>query len=302
MPLPWCLERADRAVKQRQFHRLAGLSRTERERLILEGLAAVGANVVAIATELEVCNEARAFRAARLLHNVGREEAGKFLVLIDGWRSADSDQAVMSRQFRRAGDHLCKLIYSQIADYSIGSQSELLSAVETHRQSLHLDGPNDVDWIYRNELLMEREGALYVDLVENEEDLSWWTPNDIELPYAVPRPMRLVQEILSTGLVSHDGATALRSAWAGFDAHSDSQSSEWTERTAEALRRLPERNVVDGRWRAGAWFVADRWPMPMVEIEIEQVSVGVEALAAERERRLDEELRREYGVGDDEDG
>lgn len=282
------------SVKARQFHRLAGLPKRQCQQLVLEGLHSLGENIATIAKELEVCNEARSSRAARLLHNVGKEEAGKFLLLIDAWRSPSSDQARIARQFRRAGDHLSKLIYAQVADYSIGSQGELLGAVDRHRQALHLDGPNDYDWIFRNALLMERETALYVDLVETEGGLSWWAPCDIALPMSVPDSVRLVQELLTTGLVSLEGLDALSSAWTEFDAHTDSHCSEWRARTEEALLQFPD-NVVDGHWRPSARFVADRWPMPMVEVEIERVIVEVEALIEERKRRHDKEMRRQYG-------
>lgn len=159
-------------MKTRQFRQLAGLSFNARLPLLVEGLEVIGANIAAIAAELEELGARPATnRAARLLSNVGQEEAGKFLVLIDSCRSPSSDASTIACQFDRARNHLAKLIYAQIADYSIASQEELLGAVERHRQALHLDGPNDFDWIFQNELIAEREGALYVDLVESEGEL-----------------------------------------------------------------------------------------------------------------------------------
>src|SRR6266550_9060606 len=155
-------------MKTRQFRQLAGMSFKQRLPLLVRGLDAVAANVRRLAGERETCAEAGAHQAAELLRNVAREEAGKFLVLIDTCRAPVGDDATISRQFDRAGNHLAKLIYAQIADYSIASQPELLRAIDLHRQALYLDGPNDFDWIFPNELLAEREGALYVDLVESE--------------------------------------------------------------------------------------------------------------------------------------
>ena len=98
-------------------------------------------------------------------------------MLIDAFRSPAAGPAELSRQFARAGQHLPKLIYAQIADYLIASQTELLAAVERHRPQLHLDGPNDFDWIFANELISERERMLYVDLIEDEDGLDWLAPN-----------------------------------------------------------------------------------------------------------------------------
>lgn len=286
-------------MKTRQFKRLATTSKGQQEQLVVNGLQFIGANVVDLARELEACSGARAYRASRLLYNIGREEAGKFLVLIDAYRSPSSDQAALSRQFGRAGDHLAKLIYAQIADYSIASQAELLGAVNSHRQELYLDGPNDYDFIYRNDLLSERENALYVDLVDNEGDLNWWPPFAPDLGEHVPRSMRIVQAILRAGLVSMDGLVALRSAWTGFDPHSDSNCWDWTERTTEALRQFPDLNIDGEGLGPEASFLADRWPMPMVELDLSQSRATVEELVAERTARFEAEMRSEQGYGDD---
>lgn len=282
-------------MKTRQFKKLAGAPRSQQVDLVLEGLTAIGANVSALSDELEKCNKARAFRSARLVCNAGREEAGKFLILIDAWRAPGAEQRAMSKQFARAGDHLSKLIYARIAEYAIASQAELLRAVESHRKSRYLDGPNDYDWIFRNDLLSERENALYVDLVDAEGKLEWWMTSDDEMSTPVPSSMRLVGELLASQLVSPAGLRALQEAWRGFDAHEDSHCQDWQDRTARALSTFPDTNVQGGRLNAGASFIARRWPMPMVELRVEQDIVSVEALVAEREAAHMAWVRREFG-------
>lgn len=279
----------------RQFKRLAGLSKADRTRLAVEGLLNIGANVASLAKELEKCTSAGAFRAARLTYNVGREEAGKFLILIDAWRAPGAKQRVISRQFERAGIHLAKMIYAQIADYSISSQAELQRAVRSHRQGLYLDGPNDYDFIFRNDLLWERESAMYVDLVDSEGELEWWTPSDYAMAISVPYPMRLVTYLLGTELVSEYGLAVLSESWKGFDPHRDSRASEWTERTVKALSAFPDKNIKNGRLTKSASFIARQWPMPMVELEVEEEVVSLEKLQADRERAHDRWRRAEVG-------
>lgn len=116
-------------MKARQFRQLAGVSKSRRARLVLEGLRLIASNVSSLAQELEKCNEARATRASRLAYNAGREEAGKFLILLDVWRVPDASDAHVARQFVRAKRHLEKLIYAQMTEYSLASQSELLRAI-----------------------------------------------------------------------------------------------------------------------------------------------------------------------------
>ncbi len=282
-------------MRTRQFQQLAGLPKTLRSELVVEGLLAIEANIAAISGEMDACNKTDSFRAARMLYNIAREEAGKFLVLIDVYRSPDSHQALRSRQFRRAGDHLSKLVYAQIADYSIASQNELLSAVSSHRQQLYLDGPNDYDFIYKNQLLMERENAFYVDLVDFEGELKWWLPYDLEFHHLAPTSVRLVHALVASGFASTAGLEALSVAWAGFDPHENTHCAAWHARTAEALSRLPEREHDDEQCHVASWLVKDRWPMPMVEFDVEEVNVETETLITEREARYEAEMRRDWG-------
>ena len=282
-------------MKTRQFQQLAGVPRADRADLVLEGLRAIAENVGALASELKKCNEARALRAAELVYNAGREEAGKFLILIDVWRSPGAGQRVISRQFWRAGDHLSKLIYAQMADYSIASQAELLNAINRHRQGLYLDGPTDYDWIFRNDLLTERERALYVDLVDSEGSLEWWPPSDNEIELSIPFSMRLVTELMSTGLVAADGLRVLKDAWTGFDPHHDSHCQDWHERTLAALMAFPHKNFQDGKLTSSGSFVVTRWPMPMVELVIEMEKLTIQELQAQRETLHDAWLEEEFG-------
>lgn len=86
--------------------------------------------------------------------------------------------------------------------------------------------------------MMEREGALYVDLVNSEGELSWWAPYDIELPPVHPPFHEARAGAPHDRACQPDGLAALRSAWAGFDAHVDSHCSEWTARTEDALQQF----------------------------------------------------------------
>jgi len=283
-------------MRTRQFKQLAGKGFTQRLPLLIEGLAAIATNVRRIAAELDVCVDAQAYRAAELLRNIGREKAGKFLILIDSCRSPGSPQATISRQLDRAGNHLAKLIYAQVADYSIASQPELLRAIDGHRQKLYLDGPNDYDWIFPNELITERENALYVDLVESEGVLGWSSPRNDERPVTAPKSLRLVEAIMNTGIVSQPGLTLLQEAWRGFDPTADTHHNEWARRSRAALEAFAAQHEVCDDWGNAAGWVAYEWPMPMVALDIAEVTVTAEELSKRREALHKASMVREYGL------
>lgn len=273
----------------RQFSQLASMSRTKRDPMLAEGLVAIGENVISLASDIEKCREGDACRAASITRNVVREEAGKFLILMDIFRTPSTKQALVSVQLKRATNHLAKLIYEQIADYSIGDQAELLRAIEIHRKSLHLDGPNDVDWIFRNRLIDERERALYVDLVDSEGELLWWTPDPVSIR-SPSRAATLVSGILECGLVSEAGFRALQTAWEGFDPTANTHCGEWSARTARALALVEPSEGRDEQGQHMASFVANRWPMPMAELQVEELKIDPADLIAARESWWNEQF------------
>ncbi|MDQ2959803.1 MAG: AbiV family abortive infection protein [Candidatus Dormibacteraeota bacterium] len=270
-------------MKARQFRQLANKTFAQRLPLLIEGLEALTVNLDRLAADFDLSVHAKAYRAAEMVRNVAREEGGKFLILIDSCRAPDSSPQQLSRQFARAGNHLAKLIYDQIADYSIASQDELLRAVEKHRQQLHLDGPDDYNWILPNELIAERESILYVDLVESEGALGWSYPLEAQEPLGLPKSIRLVDSLRKTGMISPPGLTALQDAWGGFDSAADTHYAEWARRTTEALSATASGHSVDEEWSAAARSVVDIWPMPMVAIDIEMVEVNAAELTERRE-------------------
>jgi AbiV family abortive infection protein len=274
-------------MKARQFNQLASMSKKKRDPILVEGLTAIADNVISLANDIERCRPGEAFRSAEITRNVMREEAGKFLILMDIYRAPRKEQVLVSSQLKRATNHLAKLIYDQMADYSIADRDELVRAIDDHRRDLHLDGPNDVDWIFRNSLIDERERGLYVDLVEAEGDLLWWTPTTPTIIVGHPRLATLVAGIYECGLVSEKGFAALQDAWDGFDPTANSHCSDWAARTEAAIAAVEPASGFDEHTRGRAAFVIDRWPMPMVELPVDELKIDPADLAAARDAWLD---------------
>jgi AbiV family abortive infection protein len=257
------------------------MAKAKRTEWLIEGLNAIGANVVALAEDLERCREARAFRAGTLARNALREEAGKFLILMDIYRLPRNDQGLVEQQLKRATNHMAKLIYDQMTDYCIGDRRELVEAVDRHRASHYLDGPNDVDWIFRNALIDDRERALYVDLVDSEGELMWWTPPEDPYLSTLPDSAQVVYGIMECRLVTPAGFDALEAAWKGFDGTADSHCSDWGRRTIAALTAIAPDSPGDD-WQGWIRFLAQNWVMPMVELEVEELRVTTAELEQDR--------------------
>ncbi len=74
--------------------------------------------------------------------------------------------------------------------YNLASPSDLTEIqryVDRERQTLYLEGLNDVDWVFRNDILRKRGESIYVDYVpyvDRVRDEHHWHSTD-------PRLMRL---------------------------------------------------------------------------------------------------------------
>jgi hypothetical protein len=275
-------------MKPRQFAQLAGVSQKRRDTMLLEGLHLIADNVERLGLEVGRCDSAGACRAAELTYNAGREEAGKFLVLADLFRAPRLARKDLKPQLIRAKDHLAKLLYAQMADYRIADEDELFRMVAIHRQELYLDGPTGADFIFRNDLLTQREDAMYVDLIESEGELAWSGPTDRRL-HGVADCMRLAVAIRDCGLVTPDGIAALRQAWDGFHPnprpdpdHLQTHATKWQDRTRQALASLQE--ATSPSVSPSATFVIERWPMPMVEVPLEMERRKPEDMTARRQQ------------------
>ena len=257
-------------VKPRQFKQLLSFPPKERDALICEGLGLLGSRLRLLASEID---QQPVGVALELLAGIAGEEAGKALILIDIYRSPRASQAVVSRQLGRASQHLPKLLYRQMVDYRIGDRTELVGALHRHRLDRYLDGPNDVDWVFRNDLVAGRENDMYVDLVQTEDGLEWWPPLPTTIRRAVPDAVRLVLALQDAGMFAAGALKRLERSWVDFDPAVESHFGDWSDRTANALRGGPSASLA---------IACELWPMPMTELELEPIAVTDEEIEKAR--------------------
>lgn len=120
--------------------------------IIAEGLALVVEHVGELRRSVSTLQGVGQLRAAAILDVVAGEEAVKALILLDLVRVGWADQVVASRQIRSFSSHLARGIYAEVSMMNPGSFRDVREMVARHRPSQYLDGPNDVDWVYRTRL------------------------------------------------------------------------------------------------------------------------------------------------------
>jgi AbiV family abortive infection protein len=156
-------------MRPRMVFVLASLPRPKFFDALSEGMQLVADHAAALEAAGAALSRQGAQRGALAVRAVAHEEAGKYLVLLDAARHATAGEDTLRKQLQRCSDHLAKGIYARSAQGSPASYGELVAHIDHLRVSHYLDGPNEADWIFRNQIVSEREEALYVDYVQVDE-------------------------------------------------------------------------------------------------------------------------------------
>lgn len=213
------------------------------------------------------------------------EEAAKSLILPDlvrmGWR----DQAAASRQLGYFSQHLPRRIYAEMVEMRPATFGEVRELVGSMRPSLYLDGPNDVDWIFRNQLIAEREQTLYVDFVDYDGTCEWVTPAGYDRAFYGARTVAadLVIAMHKLGITSREGLDVVAAAWVGCSIVDD---THWQE-IVPINSRVPDGVAAMSAAQADASaddasLVLDRWGFPIGNLDLREFQVDRKALQKRR--------------------
>jgi AbiV family abortive infection protein len=276
-------------MKTRQFKQVANQPKDRYFELLAEGLEAIAINCRSLDASATSLFEDRRWQAAELLHRLAEEEAGKFLVLLDAVRLGRADQPRQARQLNRAGEHLAKGLYAVAAGIRPDRYAELLAFLESRRQDLYLDGPNDADWIFRNEVLHGREELLYVDLVDAEGELIWFSPSRFDTVgvSGTPSAVSLVLALAASHLHLPPGLRIVESVWAGFVPNPSTRYQILAERIDETVEQLVANDLLTADFSSVHHrIVRESWPFPLHHADLAPIPVDESELRQQREAVL----------------
>lgn len=239
---------------------------------------------------------------ASLLGSFADEEAAKVLILIDAVRCPRSEAGARARTLKRWSKHMWKGIYARACDWRPVNLAEAASYIEQEMQPFYLDGPLGVDWIFRNEIISDRERQIYVDLVEDftesgggGEEPYWTTPQDFASSMSRYRTSTCVQVALALhahGIATAGGLDHVAAIWQPIDPESMHSSDLLAniKETLSAVRQDPEAVAVQAEDLPSPSPLAN-WPFPLWSIPEPDHGKPSEFLDALREDR-DAELKR----------
>lgn len=243
------------------------------------GMALIAEHVDALASAAQKQAGPTAVRAAAAIQVVADEEAGKYLILLDTARCMRQSQQVRARQLKRCNEHLAKGVYAELVGIAPADFRELLGYAEELRKSHYLDGPNDVDWIFRNEIEASREERLYVDFVETDDGTGWLSPSRFDLVgyERVSLAVELVAALHRAGVDSEDGVSIIDEIWHDFVPEDSTRWGEVETRSMATLERLRSAGLMTGSDQDES-LILDRWTFPMHSTELDRIKVDLDEL------------------------
>ncbi len=275
-------------MQPRALKRLMQVPRRERLAQIAEGLGLLAEQVETLDGDLKVLSESERWRGLEMLSAQADEEAAKALILLDFVRMDQHDDAALTQQLGRFYNHLARCIYAEMTYMSPADFAEVRRIVDTMRPSHYLDGPNDVDWIFRNHLLAQREESLYVDYIHEEKDERWVTPasNDVFMyPPPVAQVRRLVGSLHRLGAMSPAGLEIVAKHWANISLNDGTHWQEARKVNQAIVEELIDRRIPSaGETSEDGGFVVEQWPFPMGDLDLRELPVDLSELEAERDR------------------
>ena len=188
---------------------LASLPEDQFLEQVSHGVALIGQSLESLERAGEELHKLGYVQGSEVLRRLAEEEAAKALILFDAVRCPRREESRRQITLARFRDHLAKGIYAKASSWRYFKFQEFRDYVQACRNSLHLDGPNDVDWIFRNEITASRENAMYVDYVRDITEPSgdqFWSapPQDVAnaSSYASSDAARLVRAITNVGRIN----------------------------------------------------------------------------------------------------
>jgi hypothetical protein len=223
-------------------------------------------------------------RAGAILSLHAEEESAKALMLLDLVRCPIRHSASRRRLARQVYDHLARLIYAESCGWRPVSFAELRQYVEREREQFYLDGPNDVDYVYLNDLIHQREGLLYTDHVRWEHGYEWhragppWGGSATIFPYA----LQMVSALAAVGMFAFEALAVVDSVW---DPLEMTDATQWHE-IAALNRATLDRLDASGLLRENDDAVRHvlEWPMPLYPLDLRMHSTDIEVLRQIRAR------------------
>jgi hypothetical protein len=172
------------------------------------------------------------------------------------------------------------------------SLSEVRPHIDRERQALYLDGPNDVDWIFRNDIERRREEVMYVDYVAVRDHFHdehvWHCPNPrllrMYLLANTPNVLRVADALHHAGITSTDAVRVVAETWRNARPPDTMTWEQLQDANIQTLNRLEDRHLLRAALQSTYTTIASEWRAPLYQLDLSRLDVRPAELRDAQER------------------
>jgi AbiV family abortive infection protein len=256
---------------------------------VAEGLSLVADNALQVNHDARTLVETKRRRGARVLTVIAEEEAAKFLILLDAVRCPKDPQGRLSMHLRKYYSHLAKGIYAAYCWRRPWNFADVKEWIDRESQEYYLDGPNDVDWIFRNDIVQSREDTIYVNYVENDGKHYWQRPEQLDDytldPDAPPASISLVTALRDAGCTKPEALKLIAGHWRTLSITDDLEWHTVQNANTAILEEMKKYSLLNVQPSSVYSKIVNGWLFPLYDLELREVKVKKAGL---------EEIRRNW--------
>jgi AbiV family abortive infection protein len=249
---------------------------------VAQGLSIILNNARSFNKDSEKLGRESSFHGARVLRHICEEELTKFAILLDAVRCPCRPADRFTKQLDRFNSHLAKGLYNWAYHARPATLGQLQEYLDSKRVEYYLDGPNNVDWIFRNDIEHHREELLYVDYIEADEGHSWQDPcRYAHLSGAIgtaPHILEICEKLEACGTSTTDGLRAVADIWREISLHPNLSWHELRKINDQTLKELEKRGVLTEQPEATYSTIVNEWQFPMYDLSLTKIPVDKETL------------------------
>jgi AbiV family abortive infection protein len=241
---------------------------------IEEGLKLIYDHMRSIKLDAELLAKKGRGRGCNILKSVLEEESAKFLVLLDAIRCPRNSPEIFTRHLVRFNSHLAKGVYSRIYELMPCGFSKIKEEAERECREYYLDGPNDVDWIFRNEVLQTREEKLYVDYVEMDGEHFWLSPERYCLSkaccslFVTPAVYEVASALQNAGFTSSKALRCSAEIWRSVRLHDEFRWADLRDLNIKTIEKLRKRELLSKNAQKSIGIILQKWTYPLYGVNI----------------------------------
>jgi AbiV family abortive infection protein len=246
------------------------------------GLGLIIQNARRLHASADVLAQAGRNHGARILHALSEEEATKFLILLDAVRCPRLPPDRLARQLARFNHHFPKGLYARACWIRPGTRGQLQEDLDHYRDKYYLDGPNDTDWIFSNDIDRRRQEALYVDYTASDEGHTWadpgWYDNVGLLSGFEPESLQIAGALYDVGISNSEAVAVVAEVWRSIAMSREMHWGELRQLNHRTLERLESKGLLQDRASTEYQRIVDDWPFPLYDLDLNMKEVDIELL------------------------